>query len=250
MGFVMPEMVIQKVLQGGIRQLKLNKAAFIDIFSMLVEPGLASDYGENYREQVWQWFVTAKIPVVQAWSFNVSRVPSLSVKSSVEQEDESKAALYDLIDENEDGEVKTAVFNVSVDIGVHANRTGDHVLWLYYITAYLLFKYKAEIEKYGIHLSTFSAADYNRDPADGSDNIWTRWIRLKGTTQNFLGGKASFMIDEVNLDNVSNLNEPNDLAYSLDVDLGTVSLSSNKGVSVQSAGNEAAEEVLLDEEDL
>lgn len=185
MAWTLPEVAIRRVINDGFRKLRANKEAFLDIFEEFTQDELAEEYGETYVEQIWQWFTTTKVPVIQSWSFNAQKIPCVSVHLANEQEDENKIAFDDFggnfDNENETG---TAAFSVMLDIGIHANRGGDHVLWLYYILAYTLFKYKPSLTRLGLEMGTFSASDYSKDAEKMGNNIWTRWVRYRCTTQN------------------------------------------------------------------
>lgn len=195
----MPEVAVRKLIDYGIKRLRKNKPAFDDLFSMFVSEELSGDYGEAYREKIWKWFSETKIPVIQAWSFNSQKIPCVSVHLANETEDESKAAINDFAGLfTEDQETGTGVFTTMVDIGIHANRGGDHVLWMYYIVSYILFKYKAFATNLGLTLHTYSASDYSKDAAHMAENTWTRWIRFKCTTQNFWGADETISIEDIN----------------------------------------------------
>lgn len=245
--FVMPEIVLQKVLSYGIKELRGNRDAFDDLFNQFIQDELAQDYGQNYLDQVWSWFSTTKIPVVKAWSFNSQQIPSISVHLANETEDESKSAFSDLgIVVDDQDEIGTGVFTAMVDIGIHANKAGDHVLWLYYIVSYVLFRHKLMAERLGVKLHTYSASDYNKDSNKMTENIWTRWIRFRCTTQNFWntarGDEA--LIDSVNLDPAVNLPEASSLSVSDDIDSSAVDTTSNQGLRASRIDD------IEDEEDL
>lgn len=238
MSFVLPEVVIQKVIAYGIKQLRSDKAAFYDLFGQFTQDELESDYGIKYLDEVWNWFSTTKIPVIKAWNFNAQVIPCISIHLANETEDESKASFGDLAGTFDDsGETGTGVFTVMVDIGIHANRAGDHVLWLYYIVAYCLFKHKMMVERYGIKLHTFSASDYNKEANKMTENIWTRWVRFKGTTQNFWSGQPASQIDDVNLEYTIGMDPllAGQVAASDDVDITTVDPTVNNGIRVSRA---------------
>lgn len=231
MSFTMPEIIVRNVINNGIKDLRLNKRAFEDIFDQFLQDDIGVDYGINYREQIWSWFTTTKIPVVQAWSFDVQRIPCISIHLANETEDESKAAMDDYVGTfNDEHETGTGVFTVMVDIGIHANKGGDHVLWLYYIVAYILFKYKPALFKLGLRLSTFSASDYSKDADKMGNNIWTRWVRFKCTTQNFWEADPLREIDRVVTYPTILGPEACDVATSLDVKPCEVDRHANKGV--------------------
>lgn len=233
MGFVMPEIVVQKVLTHGIKALRGNKAAFYDLFEQYVTDELAAEYGTNYLDQLWAWFSTTKLPVIQAWQMTPQRIPCISIHLATETEDESKAAMFDYAGEFGDGnDTQTGVFTVMVDIGIHANKAGDHVLWMYYIVAYILFKNKLMAHRLGLKLHTFSGSDYSKNAQHMAENIWTRWIRFRCTTENFLGGEDAMEIEDLSLD-PSMGNEPaSDVAVSEDVDITTVDTTANAGLKV------------------
>jgi hypothetical protein len=241
----MPEIVIEKVLQYGIKTLRSDKTAFYDLFAQFTQDELNDDYGPKYLDDIWDWFKTTKIPVVKAWSLNTQQIPCISVHLANETEDESKASMGDYAGAFDGvSETGTGVFTVMVDIGIHANKAGDHVLWMYYITSYILFKHKMMAERLGLRLHTFSASDYNKDNAKMTENIWTRWIRYRCTTENFWSGDAFAQVDDINLDPAVNLEAASDIAASMDVDIGEVSTTSNNGLVASRVGD------VNDEEDI
>ena len=239
MSFVMPEVVVQKLIKQGLNDLRKNKPAFTDIFCQFTQDELSNDYGDKYLEEIWTWFSQTKIPVVKAWAFNAQQIPSISVHLANETEDESKAGFMDFAgDFNGDAETGTGVFTAMVDIGIHANKAGDHVLWLYYIVAYILFKYKPMAHRLGLKLHTFSASDYNKDGGKMTENIWTRWVRFRCTTQNFWDADPLAEVDDVNTDVAFNLEPASDIATSIDVDADSVDGTSNDGLIAGRIGDE------------
>mgnify|MGYP001159260373 CR=1 FL=1 len=184
MARIMPEVVVQKLIQNGIDKLRQNPSAFNEIFATYNEPEMAAIYGQKYIDDIRTWFFTAKIPVVQAWAMNAQRIPCYSIHLATEQEDESKAAMGDYYGDEDDSTMGSSAFTVYVDIGVHADRSGDNVLWLYYILDYILFKEKLMAERLGLRLHTFSASDYSKDQRAMTENIWTRWVRFRCTVLN------------------------------------------------------------------
>jgi len=245
MSFVMPEIVIQKVLDYGIKQLRANKAEFYDLFCQFTQDELNADYGPAYLDELWKWFSTTKIPVVKAWSFNTQVIPCISVHLANETEDESKASVGDLAGIFDDqGETGTGVFTAMVDIGIHANKAGDHVLWLYYIVAYILFKHKLMAHRLGLKLHTFSASDYNKDNNKMTENIWTRWVRFRCTTQNFWDADRFINIEEANFDPAVGLEPASDISAGLDVDISEVDTTANEGLKASRVGDEEGDEDL------
>lgn len=253
MSFTMPEIVVRNVINNGIKDLRMNKPAFEDIFDQFLQDDIGVDYGINYREQIWEWFTITKIPVVQAWSFDAQRIPCISIHLANETEDESKAAMDDYAGTfNNESETGTGVFTVMVDIGIHTAKSGDHVLWLYYIVAYILFKYKPALFKLGLKLSTFSASDYSKDADKMSNNIWTRWVRFRCTTQNFWSADPLKEIKEVNTETTILGPVSCDIATSLDVDPRSVDRRANKGIipSNLSDDNDIYDPFIPDDDDL
>lgn len=246
MSFVMPEIVVTKVLSHGIKQLRANKAEFYDLFAQFTEDELNLDYGDAYLDSIWNWFSTTKIPVIKAWQFNTQVIPCISVHLANETEDESKASLNDYAgmfdDETETG---TGVFTCMVDIGIHANKAGDHVLWLYYIVAYILFKHKLMAHRLGLKLHTFSASDYNKDAGKMTENIWTRWVRFRCTTQNFWEApKSGYAVEDINIDPAVGLEPASEVATSLDVSEADIDTTSNDGIKVSRVGDDEGDDDL------
>jgi hypothetical protein len=187
MGWVMPEVVVQRVIQLGIRNLRNeDPAIFNDIFSQYLSPEMGDDYGQSYVDSIRKWFYETKIPIVQAFSLNPQRIPSISIHLANEQEDEGKAAIGDFYGETENDVNNTGVFTVFVDIGIHGDKDSETVLWMYYIISYIMFKEKLIAERLGLRLHTWSASDYSKERQYMAENIWSRWIRFKCTTQNSL----------------------------------------------------------------
>ena len=245
MSFVMPEIVVQKVLEHGIKELRKDKKAFYDLFCQFTQDELADDYGQKYLDDVWKWFSTTKIPVVKAWSFNAQVIPCISVHLANETEDEGKAAVGDFAGIfSEDGTTNTGVFTTMVDIGIHANKAGDHVLWLYYMVAYILFKHKLMAHRLGLKLHTFSASDYNKDSNKMTENIWTRWVRFRCTTQNFWLAEEFQEVEEVNVDPAVGLEPAHDVAVSSDVDINEVDTTSNDGLIASRVGDDDGDDDL------
>lgn len=240
MPWIMPEVVIRRLIDYGIKELRKDRVAFDDLFLQFDNPELNVDFGPNYRDQIWDWFTTTKIPVVQAWSFNAQKIPCISIHLANETEDESKAAMEDLFGLGEDSVVGTAVFTVMVDVGIHVARGGDYVLWLYYITSYILFKYKPLAERWGLKLQTYSASDYSKDADKAQNNIWTRWVRFRCTTENFWAAEPLKYIAEVHTE--ASIGNPysDEVATSRDVNPCDVDRTANKGIIAES-GNQAVE---------
>jgi hypothetical protein len=200
MSWVMPEIVVQRVIQEGIKNLRDNSDAFDEIFDTFNCEEMKAAYGQSYIDEIKKWFNDTKIPVVQAWSLNPERIPCFSIHLASEMEDEQKAAIGDFFGETEDSTTATGVFTVYIDIGIHADKSGDGVLWLFYIMSYIMFKEKRTAERLGLKLQTYSASDYNRDNSKLAENIWTRWVRFKCTTQNFITDEALTEVESLVID--------------------------------------------------
>jgi len=198
----MPQISLQRVIQTGITDLKGNRTAFNEIFDIYTHDSMNDDYGQTYIDTIWDWFTEVRIPVVQAWAFNSTRIPGISVHLAQEMEDESKAAIGDHhhISFDDDMEIGIGVFTVNLDIGIHADKTGDEVLWLYYIVSYALFNQKRLAEDLGIKLQTFNGSDYGRKIDWIPENVWSRWIRFKCTVENMWGAAELFEADDIVLD--------------------------------------------------
>ena len=243
--FQFPEVIVQKLISYGIKELRSDKRAFYDLFAQYTQDELNDDYGITTVDEIWQWFSITKIPVIKAWSFNAQLVPCISIHLANETEDEQKAAIGDIMGTfNDFAETNTATFTVMVDLGIHTNRAGDNVLWLYYIVAYILFKHKLMAERLGLKLQTFSASDYNKEASKMTDNIWTRWIRFRCTTENFWSAEPLREIDHVNTEAKYDIGRPDSIAASKDVDLDDLDPCSTKGIQVSPAGDPSDDEDL------
>jgi hypothetical protein len=188
MAFVMPEVALQRLVQIGLSNLRNNRPAFNCIFAQFLRTDMQGSYGQAYIDKIYNWFVNNKTPVLQAWSFDPTKVPSFTIHLADESEDESKAAISDYFGMGEEADVLTGVSTVSLDIGIHADKSKDHVLWMYYILTYILYKEKMTGHGLGLQLYTFRASEYNKESKYMADNVWSRWIRFRCTVQNYLDG--------------------------------------------------------------
>lgn len=214
MPHVMPQVALQRVIQEGVKILKDNPNVLNDIFKYYTCPGLESDYGQSYIEEIKTWFINTKIPVVQAWSYNPEQIPQISIKLATEQEDETKSAIGDHFAMGEENNIGVAPFVVTLDIAIRTSRNGDQALWLYYIVNYILFKRKRRAEELGLQLHTFSATDYNRDNSKLADNIWERYIRFRTVVQNFWDSEEGTDISDIDVD-LDASSEPGDVLIDL-----------------------------------
>lgn len=182
MPFVMAEVALQKLIQYGIRQLRSDKASFDEVFGYLIENELMSvGYGQSFVDRLWEWFTTEKLPVVQSWSLSPQRIPCYSIHLAAENEDETKAAISDHYGEEEENDIGVSSFNVTVDLGIHASKSADEVLWMYYLLSYILFKSKPVAQSLGLEIQTFSASDWAKEVSKVPENIYTRWVRMRFT---------------------------------------------------------------------
>ena len=203
----MSEVALQRLVQIGLYNLKNNRPAFDCIFAQFLRNEMKTSYGQAHIDKIYNWFSTTKIPVVQAWSFDPAKVPSFTIHLADESEDESKAAVADYFGSDADSEILTGVSTVSLDIGIHADKSKDHVLWLYYILNYILYKEKMVGHSLGLQLYTFRASEYNKESKYMADNVWSRWVRFRCTVQNYLEGDTYIeptIVIDVNATNSSN----------------------------------------------
>lgn len=197
MAHVLPQVALHRIIQDGVRIVKTNIDVLDDIFQYYNCGPMKADYGQAYIDKIKVWFKTTKVPVVQAWSMNMSSVPQVSIQLAQENEDESKAGIGDYWGEGEDSTVNVGVFNVMLDVLIFGTKNSDEVLWLYYIVNYILFKRKRQAEALGLQLHTFSASDYARDIPKLPENVWVRTIRFKTTVQNFWEQDPYLNIDDM-----------------------------------------------------
>jgi hypothetical protein len=185
----MPEVILQHAIKKGLNDLKNDPAAFNDIFGQFTLEELDPVYGQSYIDGLYGWFESNKLSVVQAFSFDVSKVPCYSIHLASEQEDESKAAIGDIFSEYEGNEMFSGPVSVTLDIGIHAMKDKDHVLWMYYLLNYILYKQKIYINNLGLQLHTFSASDYNKESKYMAENVWSRWVRFRCIVQHYWDGE-------------------------------------------------------------
>ena len=56
------------------------------------------------------------------------------------------------------------------------------------------------LDKLGLKLVTFSASDYNKESRYMTENIWTRWVRVKCTIQNTVSAQREpIQVDTVDV---------------------------------------------------
>lgn len=188
------------MIQVGLKNLRGDREAFNCIFAVYDCEEMQASYGQSYIDGIYNWFMSTKTPVLQAWTFDPTRVPAYSIHLSDESEDESKAAVGDFWAMGEDSDIQTGVSTVSLDIGIHADKSKDHVLWMYYILTYVFYKEKILGRKLGLQLFTFRASDYNKESKYMADNVWSRWIRFRCTVQNYLDGDEYTVPDSLEID--------------------------------------------------
>ena len=206
---VLAQVALQRLIQAGVKHLKSNVDILDEIFEMYTCDELASDYGQTYIDGIKTWFTETKIPVVQAWSLNPERIPAVSIHLATENEDEGKASMGDFFGEDEDGEVGVNAFTVVLDVGIHASKHSDQVLWMYYIVSYILFKNKLLAEHLGLRLQTFSASDHGRRTPVLPDNVWSRWLKFKCTVQNTWQADPFLCIEDLRV-NIVGIESAND----------------------------------------
>ena len=200
MAHVIPQVALHRIIWQGIQILKQNPSLLDDIFQYYTVEPINRDYGQKYIDNIKKWLIETEIPVVQAWSLNPQQAPQIAIRLASEQEDESKAALGDHWGDGEISNIGVSPFVVNLDVLIMANRSGDEVLWLYYMVNYILFKRKRESEYLGLQLSTFSATDNARDVGKLADNIWIRSIRYRCLVENFWNSEPYIDINDVELD--------------------------------------------------
>lgn len=223
MAFVMSEVALQRLVQIGLSNLKNNRDAFNCIFAQFLRDDMKTSYGQVHIDKIYKWFTETKIPVLQSWSFDPTKVPSFTIHLADESEDESKAAVADYLGSGPDSELLVGVSAVSLDIGIHADKSKDHVLWLHYILNYILYKEKMVGHGLGLQLYTFRASEYNKESKYMADNVWSRWIRFRCTVQNSLEGdeyiEPTIVVDLDAANNIDNVVDIYDETLGSDVSI-------------------------------
>jgi hypothetical protein len=200
MSVVLAEVALQRLIQVGLSNIRNNPAAFKEIFNQYNSPEMAASYGQAYIDKIQQWFANIKMPVVQAWAFDTTRVPGFSIHLANESEDESKVAVGDLWGMGEDSDILTGPVTVSIDIGIHADKAKDHVLWMYYMLLYILYREKMIGQKLGLQVYTYSASDYTKESKYMAENVWSRWVRFRCTVQHYVPAAEEYVTPEVKIE--------------------------------------------------
>jgi hypothetical protein len=200
MAIMLSEVALQRLVLQGLKNLRGNPDSFKEIFAQYDCPEMRASYGQNYIDKIYSWFENTKIPVLQAWSFDTSKIPGFSISLADESEDESKAAVGDHWGMGAEADIKTGVVNVSLDIGIHADKSKDHVLWMYYILLYILYREKQFGHKLGLQLYTYRANDYNKESKYMADNVWSRWVRFRCTAQHYVDAGEAYIEPDIILD--------------------------------------------------
>jgi hypothetical protein len=197
----MPEVAVSRLIQYGINQLRNNEKAFRDIFGYLsCNPLMSDEYGVDYVDNLWKWFTTERIRVVQSWSLNHQTIPCYSIHLASEVEDESKASIGDFYGDSDEGEIMVAVKTVSLDIGCHGSKSADQVVWLYYMLQHFLFNNKRLAEYMGMELQTQSASDWAKESGKIPENIYTRWVRMRVTILDTWLGDGVMCVEDIDVD--------------------------------------------------
>jgi len=197
--FILPQIALQRIIQEGFSIIKQNPELLDGIFSYYTMSDLDKDYGQAYIDKIKTWVTTTKIPIVQAWSMNAQQAPQISIKLASEQEDEGKAAIGDHWGDGEEANIGTSPFIVNLDIMLQGTKNSDEVMWLYYMTNYILFKRKRKMEAMGLQLSTFNASDYSKENGKLPDNVYARYIRFRAIVQNFWDAEDYLDINDLEL---------------------------------------------------
>lgn len=200
MSIQLAEVSLQRLIQIGLANLRNNEAGFKCIFDQYNSPEMAASYGPAYVQKIWDWFHNTKMPVVQSWAFDTTRVPGFSIHLADESEDESKVSLSDYFGMGEDSDILTGPVTVSIDIGIHADKAKDHVLWMYYILLYILYREKMVGQKLGLQVYTYRASDYNKESKYMADNVWSRWVRFRTTVQHYVDASEEYISPGMELD--------------------------------------------------
>lgn len=200
MSVQLAEVSLQRLIQIGLANLRGNEEAFKCIFGQYASPEMAASYGDPYIQKIWDWFHNTKMPVVQSWAFDTTRVPGFSIHLADESEDESKTGFSDYFGMGEENDILTGPVTVSIDIGIHADKAKDHVLWMYYILLYILYREKMVGHRLGLQMYTYRASDYNKESKYMGDNVWSRWVRFRCTVQHYIPGAEEYINPEIELD--------------------------------------------------
>lgn len=199
MAVVLAEVALQRLIQVGLSNIRNNPEAFKEIFDQYTSPEMSASYGATYVDKIHQWFMNTKMPVVQAWAFDTTRVPGFSIHLANESEDESKVSMSDYFGMGENHDILTGPVTVSIDIGIHADKAKDHVLWMYYMLLYILYREKMVGQRLGLQVYTYSASDYTKESKYMAENVWSRWVRFRCTVQHYVQATEEYVTPELEI---------------------------------------------------
>jgi hypothetical protein len=117
------------------------------------------------------WLVTAPISA-NSFALDISDSNAVSINSVYIQ--------------NFEGIVKAKggqqMFQDTVQLGIHGQADTNMTLWMYYIVAWILFKFKPVLEKRGIQLQSFSGSEFTKDASKMGEMIYSRWMTFSAIT--------------------------------------------------------------------
>lgn len=186
-GLVPVDFILEQIIGGGLLWFKTDTKAPGQVFSHLKLPILGK-YGQKKIDEIAAFIRKYDVRVVQSFAMIPEQLPCISIQLLDGGEMPERAGLsdhegfVDAMNAQDEvlgrQEIKFSPITDSVHIGIHAADTPDLAKYLYYLVTYVLLLYKPELEKLGLHLSTFRATDISRLNEHLPSNCYSRFINF------------------------------------------------------------------------
>lgn len=186
-GLLPVDFILESIIAGGLQWFKSDPKAPKQVFSHLKLPILGK-YGQAKIDEIAAYIRKYDVRVVQSFAMIAEQLPCISIQLLDGGEMPERAGLADhegYVDamgaQNEvlgRQEIKFMPITDAVHIGIHTADTPDLAKYLYYLVTYVLLLYKPEMEKLGLHLSTFRATDLSRLNDHLPSNCYSRFINF------------------------------------------------------------------------
>ena len=187
------DFLIEDVIRIGLNWFVTDPTAPDAVFSHLKNTFLGTKYGEPKIQEIVSFLKKYQLNVVQHWALIETTLPCISIQLLDGREMTERAGLNDFegMADSMNGqeevigrsEIKYSPISDSVHIGIHTATTPDLTKYIYYLVIYILLLFKPDLQKRGLHLSTFQATDLSRLNEYLPSNVYSRFINF--TVQSF-----------------------------------------------------------------
>jgi hypothetical protein len=182
------DFLLEDVIRIGLNWFKTDPTAPDAVFSHFKTAFLSAKYGESKITEIVDFITKYDVRIVQHFSMIDEVMPTISIQLLDGSEMTERAGLADHSGEIDTlnsqqevigrSEIQYSPILDNVHIGIHTSNTPDLCKYLYYLIIYTLLLFKPELEKRGLHLSTFRATDLSRINEYLPANIYSRFINF------------------------------------------------------------------------